>query len=265
MLNFLNILFLTILVLAVVSTHAIQKCCPSGQSLVRSQDLPKCNVSAQTEWFLRSNKFNSGYNIPNCSDEVIHEVLIDGQKYPDYSCVDTFTAAPNITQVLHCSDSKIKFSENVVLNKPFQLQKCCPENTYYNAVRHECEYYITRMTLDEKYSYIIRDNDSALFYVNIGIPRCEYALVDYLSDDYDLTIDQETSDLIVTIKKTNENIIFDKGTFCRDVTGDGKTIARVCHQHHQPVCTDRPCVRKCCPDGEVCCLLLYAFVISIFL
>lgn len=241
----------TILVLAIAATHAFNKCCPAGQSLVRFKGQPKCNDTSETGWFLRSNGFDSGYNLPNCSGEVIHEVLVHGQRYPKDSCVDTFGADPNITQVLHCGEEKAKFSEKVVVKKPFQMLKCCPENSFYNATKHECENFEIEMTLTEKYSYIILDREPALFYVNISIPRCEYALVDYSIDNYDLTIDQETGDLKVTIRKRNEHMIFDKGTFCRDVTSEGKSIARVCHQHHQPVCVDRPCVRKCCNDGEV--------------
>ena len=195
---------------------------------------------------------------PSCGDNsLLSSALLDEplKGSEAASCIDVLR---NSYHVFSC-DETLDFVHDYV--DIYRLRKCCAKNFSYDVFVRQC--IEMNGTSDENFRELLRNRVVAF---TTGIPECQEddILVEYHSHVHKLKMYDNS--LIITGGIYGPDVL-PANSFCIESTtisdadlpdGDvpehhrlkstSKWIAKVCR--NKSICTQMPCVRKCCKEGQ---------------
>lgn len=266
----------------------IKKCCPEGE-VVQVDSIEDNNLSPRRHFScveelqigtkLKRKRDSEKYEINNSStvtEIIAYNVLIDENKHwppcsdSSYISADMFSESKKISHSASCVDiwNKQYFiftcEEKMLTANDFvdiyRLRKCCEKEFSYDIFTRQC---VNGSSFGNNFQTFLKDK-TVVF--ESGIPQCKSddVLVEYHSLVHKLMIHENS--LVITNTNTHGPDLLVQNTYCIENTmnsavdmpegvadehfalkSESKWIAKVCRP--KDICTQIPCVRKCCKEG----------------
>ena len=243
---------LLLLVSAAAATDgdtALHKCCGPDSSF--RQDMITGEMTCDlAESPLQVHNASVRYGLPESCNKNL-TVLKENQLLPmSRYCIDrvengngSVQSASLLGYVCDDDDDSVR---NLTSPTVMKFKKCCLNGTY-DPESHTCRENIDGQEILQ--SVILRDT-ACFVNVDYGLLKCDLsdAVVSVVvsSDDTELL----TNGTLV-VNTSSAMLTLDDDAFCMDsvVNSSDSVVIKFC-QSNSTACTERPCVQKCCPDGQ---------------